>query len=41
VQLLEDRSLRERVGRAAARDVRERFAWDRLVEMVERAYKRR
>ena len=41
VQLLEDASLRERMGRAAAHDVRERFAWDRLVETVERAYKRR
>ncbi len=38
VRLLEDARLRERLGRAAARDVRERFAWDRLVETVERAY---
>jgi len=30
--------LRERLGWAAARDVRERFAWGRLVETVERAY---
>ncbi len=38
VQLLEDVGLRERLGRAAARDVRERFAWQRLVEIMERAY---
>jgi glycosyltransferase involved in cell wall biosynthesis len=38
VRLLEDAQLRERLGQAAARDVRERFAWDRLVETVERAY---
>ena len=38
VRLLEDAPLRERLGRAAARDVRERFAWERLVETVERAY---
>ncbi|MEA3342382.1 MAG: glycosyltransferase, partial [Chloroflexota bacterium] len=36
--LLEDAQLRERLGRAAARDVRERFAWERLVETIERAY---
>ena len=36
--LLEDTQLRQRLGRAAARDVRERFAWERLVEAVERAY---
>ncbi len=37
-RLLEDASLRERLGSAAARDLRERFAWKRLVETVERAY---
>jgi len=36
--LLEDAQLRERLGRAAGRDVRERFAWERLVETIERAY---
>jgi glycosyltransferase involved in cell wall biosynthesis len=38
VRLLEDAPLRERLGQAAARDVRERFAWERLAETVERAY---
>jgi glycosyltransferase involved in cell wall biosynthesis len=38
VRLLEDKSLRERLGQAAARDVRERLGWERLVETVERAY---
>lgn len=38
VRLLMDAELRERLGRAAARDVRERFAWARLVATVERAY---
>ena len=38
VRLLEDAPLRERLGSAAARDVRKRFAWERLVEKVERAY---
>jgi glycosyltransferase involved in cell wall biosynthesis len=38
VRLLEDAPLRERLGQAAARDVRERFGWERLVEAVERAY---
>jgi glycosyltransferase involved in cell wall biosynthesis len=38
VRLLEDARLRGRLGRAAARDVRERFAWERLVETVELAY---
>lgn len=37
-RLLEDAGLRDRLGRAAARDVRERFAWGRLVQTVERAY---
>jgi glycosyltransferase involved in cell wall biosynthesis len=38
VRLLGDARLRERLGEAAAQDVRERFAWDRLVNRVERAY---
>ncbi len=38
VRLLEDAGLREQLGRAAARDVRERFAWERLAAVVERAY---
>jgi glycosyltransferase involved in cell wall biosynthesis len=38
-RLLEDASLRERLGQAAARDVRERFAWERLAQVVEQAYK--
>jgi len=38
VRLLEDVQLQERMGRAAAHDVRKRFAWKRLVETVERAY---
>ena len=37
-RLLENAQLRERLGQAAARDVRERFAWERLVETVEWAY---
>jgi glycosyltransferase involved in cell wall biosynthesis len=37
-RLLEDARLRERLGRAAAHDVRERFAWEWLAETVERAY---
>ncbi len=37
-RLLGDAGLRERLGQAAARDVRERFAWEQLVETVERAY---
>jgi glycosyltransferase involved in cell wall biosynthesis len=39
VRLLEDAGLRERLGQAAAHDVRERFAWERLAQVVERAYK--
>lgn len=39
VRLLEDASLRKRLGRAAARDVRERFAWEDLVSTVKRAYR--
>ena len=38
VQLLEDAPLRKRLGQAAARDVRERFAWDRLANKIETAY---
>jgi glycosyltransferase involved in cell wall biosynthesis len=38
VRLLDDGQLREELGRAAAQDVRNRFAWERLVETVERAY---
>ncbi|MBN1814229.1 MAG: glycosyltransferase family 4 protein [Anaerolineae bacterium] len=36
--LLEDAPLREKLGQAAARDIKQRFAWDRLVEDVETAY---
>jgi glycosyltransferase involved in cell wall biosynthesis len=35
VRLMRDDPLRERLGQAAARDVRARFGWERLVEMVE------
>ena len=38
VRLLEDAPLRERLGQAAARDVRERLGWEQLVKTVERAY---
>jgi glycosyltransferase involved in cell wall biosynthesis len=38
VRLLGDAQLRARLGQAAARDVRERLAWDRLVRTVEKAY---
>jgi glycosyltransferase involved in cell wall biosynthesis len=38
VNLLADAPLRQRLGEAAARDLRERFAWEHLVETVERAY---
>jgi glycosyltransferase involved in cell wall biosynthesis len=38
VRLLEDADLRARLGQAAARDVRERFAWENLAQTVERAY---
>ena len=37
-RLLEDAPLRERLGQAAARDVRERLAWGRLAARVETAY---
>jgi hypothetical protein len=36
--LLADPELRTRLGTAAARRMREYFAWDRLVEEVETAY---
>jgi glycosyltransferase involved in cell wall biosynthesis len=38
VRLLGDAQLRERLGEAAARDLRHRFAWACLVETVEQAY---
>jgi glycosyltransferase involved in cell wall biosynthesis len=38
VQLLEHPSLRRRLSQAAARDVRERFSWQTLVDAVEHAY---
>ncbi len=38
LRLLEDRGLRQRLGRGAAQDVRARYAWDRLAAEVERAY---
>jgi glycosyltransferase involved in cell wall biosynthesis len=38
VGLLDDASSRQRLGQAAARDVRERFRWGQLVETVEQAY---
>lgn len=38
VEMLRNPALRQRLGQGAARDVRERFAWGRLVEDVERAY---
>ena len=38
VRLLQDGALRTRLGRAAARAVRETLPWDCLVETVERAY---
>jgi glycosyltransferase involved in cell wall biosynthesis len=38
VRLLGDVPLRKRLGEAAARDVHERFAWDKLIDAVERAY---
>jgi glycosyltransferase involved in cell wall biosynthesis len=37
-RLLEDAALRERLGQAAVLDMRGRFAWERLVETIERAY---
>ena len=38
VELLRDSDLQDRLGQGAARDVEARFAWERLVEVVERAY---
>ena len=38
VDLLRDREKADRLGAQAARDVAERFSWDRLVESVEQAY---
>lgn len=38
VELLNERRRARILGGAAAKDVRERFGWDRLVESVERAY---
>jgi len=38
VELLNERRRARLLGAAAAKDVRERFGWDRLVETVERAY---
>jgi len=38
LRLLEENRLRERLGRAAARDMRRRRSWQVLVETVERAY---
>jgi glycosyltransferase involved in cell wall biosynthesis len=38
VHLLADPDLRTRLGTAAARRMREYFAWDKLVEEVEKAY---
>jgi glycosyltransferase involved in cell wall biosynthesis len=38
LRLLADPELRARLGAAAARRMRERFSWEKLVEAVERAY---
>jgi glycosyltransferase involved in cell wall biosynthesis len=38
VEVLRNPALQERLGQAGARDVRERFAWAKMVEDVERAY---
>lgn len=38
IRLLQSPLLRRSLGRTAARDVQERFNWQRLVETVERAY---
>ena len=38
-RLLKDADLRARLGAAAVRRMRERFAWDNLVEEIERAYR--
>jgi glycosyltransferase involved in cell wall biosynthesis len=39
LRLLKDADLRARMGMSAARRMRERFAWDNLVQEVERAYR--
>ncbi len=39
VRVLTTPGLGDRLGRAAARDVRERFGWDRLAGVVEQAYR--
>jgi glycosyltransferase involved in cell wall biosynthesis len=39
VQLLKDTPLREKLGQAAARDVRDRFAWKKLAGKAEQAYR--
>jgi glycosyltransferase involved in cell wall biosynthesis len=38
VALLQDPTKRQQLGAQAARWVRDRFSWDRLVDNVERAY---
>ena len=38
IDLLRDRERADRLGRQAARDMIERFSWDRLVVDVERIY---
>jgi glycosyltransferase involved in cell wall biosynthesis len=38
LELLDDASLRQRLGQTAAHDVRARFGWGQLVETVEQAY---
>lgn len=40
VDVLTDRTLQHRFSRRAARDVRQRFAWQEIVDTVERAYRR-
>ncbi len=37
-RVLKSSALQDRLGRAAARDVRDRFAWERLVGIVEEAF---
>ncbi len=38
-RVLQTPALRDRLGQAAARDIRERFAWEKLVGIVEEAYR--
>jgi len=38
-RVLQTPALRDRLGQAAARDIRERFAWEKLVGVVEEAYR--